>query len=84
MIHLNNDQQGGLEIGGIDLTFNLKIGNVLILDTDQLCYGTEESYDDSLEDVLSVSATDRLVDLFIIYPSYLQLFDLPPPLKKKK
>ena len=78
MIHLDDDQRGGLEIGGIDLAFNLKIGDVLILDTDQLCHGTEEGYDDSLEDVLSVSATDRLVGLFIIHRSYLRLFGVDP------
>ena len=40
MIHIGKHQVGGLEIGGLDIAFGLQIGNVLLLNTNQLCHIT--------------------------------------------
>ena len=75
MIHIGKHQVGGLEIGGLDIAFGFQIGDVLLLNTDQLCHGTRGYYGE--EDPSSPFEDDRMVGLFIIHHSYLRACKIP-------
>ena len=75
MIHIRKHQVGGLEIGGLDIAFGFQIGDVLFLDTNQLCHRTCGYYDE--KDLSSPSKDDQMVGLFIVYHFYLQAYKIP-------
>jgi hypothetical protein len=72
LIHVGERTKGGgLEIGGCDVCFNLRIGDIILMDSDLLWHGTRGYC--GFEDPLLVSRSDRLIGIFIIHRPYLRL-----------
>jgi hypothetical protein len=76
MIHIEEKAGGcGLHIGGCGSNFNLRIGDVVLLDSDVFWHGSQ-SYVGN-ENTTEVTKHDRLVGLFIIHRKFMILKGLP-------
>jgi hypothetical protein len=60
----------GLHIGGCGVNFNMRVGDVLLLDSDVLWHGST-SYVGN-EDITQVTNKDRLVGLFIVHRKFMR------------
>jgi hypothetical protein len=68
-IHQEQDTKGGgLEIGGAKICFNLKVGDVVIMDSDSLWHGTRGYQGNEVVEISS--KTDRLMGIFLIHRTF--------------
>jgi hypothetical protein len=64
-----------LEIGGTGYAFNIREGDICIMDSSSLYHGSRDY--NGAEDPSEANLTDRVVGIFILWKSYLQLKGVP-------
>jgi hypothetical protein len=64
-----------LEIGGTGYAFNLREGDICIMDSSSLYHGSRDY--DGMEDPSKANPADRVVGIFILWKSYLRLKEVP-------
>ena len=71
-VHVNPNSTGGaLEIGGSKRAFNIRVGDVLMLDSDALWHGSRDYQGD--EDPFFPHEDDRMVGIFVLHRTFLKL-----------
>jgi hypothetical protein len=65
------DAGGALEIAGTGKAFNIRCGDICMMDSDSLWHGSRDYL--GSEDPSHPHSQDRVVGIFILWKSYLQL-----------
>jgi hypothetical protein len=66
---------GALEIAGSGHAFNLRAGDICIMDSSSLYHGSRDY--EGVEDPSTPNSSDRVVGIFILWKSYLKLKGVP-------
>jgi hypothetical protein len=66
---------GALEIAGTGHAFNLRSGDICIMDSSSLYHGSRDYK--GVEDPSTPNSSDRVVGIFILWKSYLKLKGVP-------